>query len=506
MNEKIEYKHGSTNVEQLRILDYMHYASASLRSDSNFYTQHQIIKYLNKHYPDYYHFYLTYPKSSENDAFIHQKFLGVDNVTLIGLRYNTTNAFYRDEVDIETLNNELKEDVDLLYCNTPEVTLKLLSFLQSKGNYVNAVTYSNWLPNMVEEPMLLYYKDTSYGKYAIRLKYLINYLATTANFTHSEHSKKILIDSYKFIDSPSFKNYVTKSFKVLNITCDIESKNSYKYRDEKLVKLERKAKDNEEIIILFNYRHNDFTGFPFFMKNIKEFIKKHSEFNIKIALTSVRNDLSAKYNIEDKYFINKENLNYEDYVKLLYKSDIIIGAHTSENMWSLAFIDGLMSYNIPIYRTRIFFDELMKDINTNSELTFNTDIEFQGSLFKVCSNLDYYRKIARKISNKILKYWTWDTKIHDFHKALQTYAKQKSFNLSDERKAEIEKYLKDTNHIFWKSLKNAMSMGEQRPLNIYRKVIKNNLQLRDDMKSEKSILIKKDAKVKLDRQKSLFIY
>src|SRR6056297_3467399 len=204
--------------KQVRVLNYLHISSSKLTKDSNFLLHRFIFKYINKYYPDNFHFYLTYPYTEENSN-IMKKFLGkYRNITFVPIKYFSTNAFFRNALDWEGLGKYAK-DYDIIWNNTPEIGYELLSYSISKGIYCGMFSYSHWYPEIINGPVFSNYLTYQPEKYCIEMKYYHNYLLSSYNYMNSYHGKKSILKGFKKVLGNNIEK-VEKSLKPLNITID----------------------------------------------------------------------------------------------------------------------------------------------------------------------------------------------------------------------------------------------------------------------------------------------
>lgn len=471
----------NNKLPQIRVLNYLHISTSNLSKDSNFLLHRFIFKYLFKHYPDNFHFYLTYPAGEEA---IMRKFLGkYKHITFVPIKYYSTNAFFRNALDWNSLSN-ISKDYDMIWNNTPEIAFELLSFSISKGIYCGIMNYAHWYPEIINGPIFANYLSHQPEKYCMEMKYYHNFLLSQDNYMNSMHGKKAIMKGFeKVIGENSEK--LKDRLNPLYITVD----------HEELLELKNEKVEVPDCpVLIFNHRHQVYTGFTEFMQSIKEIIKIRPNLNFKIFISDSGNmDLRDKFQIPEGYILDLENKGFQDYVKILWNlKGIQIGSHTGINQWSMAFMDGMFTNNIPFYRKGIFFDEMFKGMENINPYNFKNEKEFTEKLIFLLENFDEYNKRVGEFYNHFLNNWTWDKLIHPWANALfKVYEQCRTYKNSEKiNTIEFETPLK------WSKAKEILNISDQRPTNQYRKTLKDKYNLKEDINNSEIILYRENEKIR----------
>lgn len=471
---------------QIRVLQYLHIASSKLQNDSNFLTHRFMFKYFKRYYPDNFHFYLTYPESEDNKN-VMNKFLGdYKNITFVPIKYYSTNAFFRNALDWENLG-KIAKDYDMVFNNTPEIAYELLSYSISKGIYCGILNYAHWYPEMINGPIFANYLKFQPEKYCLEVKYFVNFLLSNNNYIDSDFGRKAIINGTSKTLGEQNAKKVENSLKTLYLTIDHEEIDEVK--DEKI-----EVPDCP--VLIFNHRHQVYTGFTEFMIGIKEIIKLRPSLKFKIFISDGGNmDLRDKFGIPEEYLLNVPNNSYKDYVRILWNiKGIQMGTHIGQNQWSLAFIDGMFTNNIPFYRKNIFFDEMFKNMDEEFLYPFQYkgEKDFVGNLIFMIENFDKYYEKRNIFFDHFRKYWTWDTLIHNWAKAIfKVYDETRTYKNSD--KIDTVEF---QTPITWDKCKGVLNISDQRPTNQYRKTLKEKYNLKEDMNNPEIVLYKQDEKIR----------
>lgn len=309
---------------QIRIFNYLHQSNRTLKSDSNYFVQKNVLKYINRYYPNKFYFYMTYDSTTENNKVMQELKKQYPNMNPVPIKYYTTNAFFRNALDWESLNKEAP-DFDIIFNNTPEIGFELLSYAISRGTYCPLISYSHWLPSLVNKPIKANYLSVQDEQFCMEAKYLYNYILAYKNYNNSRWGTKLLKDEFNNLPDSKWRQKVFEKIEPLYLTIDHEEIDMFK--PEKIEKF-------DVPVIVFNHRHNVYTGFTIFMKAIERVISLRPDLKFKIFMTCVgENDRTPKFNVPDKYFLVKESLPYPKYVETLWRSHIQIGTHNGDNQW-----------------------------------------------------------------------------------------------------------------------------------------------------------------------------
>jgi len=474
-------------MKQIRVLYYMHISTRRLVSDSNYYTLRNLLKYINRYYSDHYYFYITYPTSSENDIVMKELKQEFKNINPVPIKYHTTNAFFRNSIDWESMNKEARE-YDIILSQTPEINFELLSYAISKGTYCPLISYSNWLPSLVSRPINANYDNGQRERLAMEAKYFYNYILAYKNYNNSLHGTKLLKESFEKIDHGPWKQEILNSITPLYLTTDHEEIDKYKPANLKKFDIPT---------IVFNHRHNVYTGFTDFFRAIERIIKLRPNLKFKIFMTSVgENDKTYKFDIPNEYFLNKKTLPYPEYVETLWKCHIQISPHTGDNQWSMSHFDGMFANLVPLYRRGHFFDEMFVGLDNLDKYNFKDDDELIEKLIFMIENIDKFVIQNDIIFKHFRNNWVYDKLVHSWAKAIDdvysvvmTYPSSKKLKLLSQEDFPMS----------WQALKNKINISDQRPLNNYRKTIKEIFNLKEDMENKEIVLYNNDDNIRKTR-------
>lgn len=470
---------------QIRILDYLHVSARRLLSDSNFFVHKSVFKYINRHYPNKFYFYTTYETSPENDQIMKNLAKEHGNIQPVPLRYYSTNAIYRNSLDWENMS-KFTGDFDMIWNNTPEISFELLSWAISKGQYIPcfSISYAHWLASLVDPPIFANYAKEQDEKLCIQAKYFYNFILNQKNYNNSKWGSKILQEGFERLPDAGWRDKVLNKIQPLYLSVDHEDLDKFKPKE---------VKKSDIPIVVFNHRHNAYTGFSFFMEAIEKVIKIRPNLKFKILITSVgENDRTGMFNVPDEYFLNKETLPFPKYVEYLWQSDIQVGAHTGENQWSMSFLDGMFCNLVPLYRKGHFFDEMFEGLENMNDYGFTNEDDFISKLIIQLENIQQYREKNQKIYDHFRKNWTWDTLIHDWAKAFQSCYNSARM-ITDSEKFDAVK--SDMFPLTWSEIKKLLNVSDQRSVSSYRKGFQEKFEVKQDMTNPEVVFYRKDQQI-----------
>jgi hypothetical protein len=372
----------------------------------------------------------------------------------------------------------------MIYNNTVEIGFELLSYSISKGIYCGLMNYAHWYPEIINPPVFANYLKFQPEKYCMEMKYYHNFLLSSNNYMNSKHGKKSILKGFEKILGPQ-PSLVKNTLQPLNISVDHEELNEMK---------DIKIDVPDCPVLIFNHRHQVYTGFTEFMLGVKEIIRIRPTLKFKIFISDGGNmDLRDKFQIPEEYLLEIPNNCFKDYVKILWNlKGIQMGTHTGINQWSMAFMDGIFTKNIPFYRTGIFFDEMFEEVENINAFQYKNERDFTEKLIFLLENFDTYNKQVDKFYDHFIKNWTWDTIIHNWAEAFEkVYEETRVYKNSDKvNNVKLETPIK------WNKCKNVLNISDQRPTNQYRKTLKDKYNLKEDMNNTKIVLYKQKDKIR----------
>jgi len=453
----------------MRIFDYLNISNErSIWADSGFHVQKSVIKEILKKRNDY-HFYLTVPYERLGDV----KQIESDRLTLMPYHYSggSGHKYHFDTNELWDLMDMWHKDWDLVLCNEVILGTHFKNMFCYKSHFdIPIVNYIHWVNTTADITPQQWDMFTS-----------IYWCHRT--YCNSEYGKHLVTKELDGIFKESTSNVIKNRLGVLNVGFDEEELDRYRTKDK-----------FDKVTLVFNHRISQYTGYDKLLQKCKQIYDGgFKDFQLIFTNPSVS---LTRVNLTKYPFLKvcDEVLSRQDYIRLLWKSDICFGLHSGQNQWSIAFLEALYCNNIPITTNGIFFNEMLSSkTNTLDDLEY---VMQHVSSIKKNYNLKKY-------------YWKYLATgyIKAFEEAVESYEKSADWLKKPNESKVLQQVLSifETKPIVEKreilSIRAKMTgsgIGAQTPITKYRReLLKNHC---DDMIEKKTSFYKlkdmKKAKVK----------
>lgn len=223
----------------------------------------------------------------------------------------------------------------------------------------------------------------------------------------------------------------------------------------------------------------EYTGFRQILKHLFKLWEIRKDFDLLVTNPS-RFDLSNA--LKDKYpFLTVKHFSREEYVKVLWNSDIVIASHNGSNFWSLALIEAICCNCIPLVKKRAFLPELISipfNENLPDNKYFYTGKDFCSKLNYLLNNLEKEKKEAEDLFTKFRNFYSWENRINEWINLFERIASdgnrfcyktnvlKKIDDIMDKEKIVTKKKL--LNHLNWHGKSRYISWTQ------YRNYLKEN--------------------------------
>ena len=446
-------------MEHVRIFNYLNVSNeVSIWADSGFHVQRNVINEILKKRNDY-HFYVTLPKSQIGNVPFNTPL-----VTLLPYDYTggAGNKYHFDTKQLWKLMDMRKKDWDFLISNEVLLGNHFLNLFCYRSHFdIPIVNYIHWVnPNQYQKMDMW--------------SCIYNCSKTYCN---SEYGKELALNGIDDIFKEDVSERIRNNLRVLHVG----------FNDKEL--LEQKTTDKFDVpTLVFNHRISQYTGYEKLIKMCQKLYKENVKF--KLVFTNPATPM-ARGSLRKYPFIEvkEKPMDYQDYIKLLWKSDICFGLHTGENQWSIAFLEALFCNNIPITTNDIFFKEML------GEQTFELD-----DLRYVIENIDDLPSPKYPISR-----FYWRNLVNDYIEMYESVSEEHDGKMEKLLNVEKSKVFKDLETIIKergvitkhnlgivRSRRVGSGVGCQTPFSKYRKAL---LEVADDMiEKEESMYKIKDPR------------
>jgi glycosyltransferase involved in cell wall biosynthesis len=357
-----------------------------------------IIKYLNKLRKDL-HFTLILREEIEALRF--------PNVTQKIMKFpknpNTMRTHF-DSDEVKKILNWKREDWDIIYSHLPEHTLQLVNLIYNSTHHrPKVIGYSHWFEtkeSMSNRERTMFLQNISgvlqmdeMGVNSIWLKDYV--LDKCREFFNEDTIQKLdTIIQPHYLGAELFNDYQFAPFKLSPI---VDGRDGVKK-------------------IIFNHRHNNYTGFNWFVKCMDKLWEERKDFKVYTTLGK----------LDREYACLLETSSKEEYLKELEGMYIGVGAFKKYSAWSLSTTDGFsrgIPYLLPndlVYPEMLKTTAETKDINGDSWLEKDDEYHLfyenneEGFLTKMREVLDdvSVRDVASKyVKGLLVDNFSWDDRI-----------------------------------------------------------------------------------------------
>ncbi len=355
-----------------RILIYPNITHRQIEKDSYIDLLPSILSYLNKLRDDL-HFTLFLPKELEvfNLPNVEQKVLPLPT-SPNRMRTHFDSEVIRDLIEWKT------KDWDIIYSHLPEHTLQLVNlFWNSTHHQPKVIGYLHWLEtnesmsnrakNMFLQNINGVLQMEELGVNSLWLKeYILNKCSEFYNDKTLQRLDKIIQPHY------------------LGIT-DID------YSDTKHSKSEVKK-------IIFNHRHNNYTGYNWLVRCLDKLYEQRKDFRVYTTMGDMDRDYAERLKTKTK----------SEYLSELKDMYIGIGSFKKYSAWSLSVTDGL-SRGIPyLLPNDLVYAEMVGD---RYPLLYENDEDNFLALLNNVLDKPQLRNSARDYIEPMMEQFLWDKRI-----------------------------------------------------------------------------------------------
>lgn len=355
-----------------RILVYGNYTyQKSLEKDSFVVVMHNIIRVLNQTRDDIHWTILTpYKTPSLQFENTEQRILPLPS-------YPNSMRTHFNVFDLDSLIDWKNEDYDIVYTHLPESTLQLKNYFFNRTNMrPKFIGYCHWYE--VAE-------NTNYSE-TMFLANIAGMLSMEECGVNSKWLKSLVLER-------ASKHYNDSVIKKL----------------DKIIQPHYLGVDSIDIPdaapvhrkILFNHRDNGYTGWKWFIDEMKELYDIRQDFDVRTTLINATKD-TAHFMIREKIEDRKQ---YLDYLQNVYMG---VGCFDKYSAWSISTTDGL-SRGVPyILPKELCYPEM---VGTDYPLLYETKEEFVNHIKSLLDNPELREQIVNDYVRPIANTLLWESRI-----------------------------------------------------------------------------------------------
>lgn len=387
----------------VRVLDILNFSNRrNPQADSGVQLKKELISAILRKREDYF-FYILIP--SELLLTFESEFKG-RNVHLIPTNFvarQQGGSFHFDVHELTALLDLKQIDIDLLFVNQPELTAPLLDFFNKVHFFdIHSFGYIHWMDWKRADRIKNRWNQPA------NLNILISILLSAVTGCNSRYGKeRIMQEAATWLNATSLELIDRKLVPLWpGVNC----------RDI------LKAKTTERFSVktlIFPFRTQKYTGFKSLVEvHLANLWEKRKDFRLLLTNPS---DYDYVKNYHQRFpFIEVCHFKREDYLKALWKADIVVGCHNGSNQWSLAAVEAVAAECIPLFNKSSFFPEML--LEAVPDLKQRADLQrylyyraaFTEKLEALLDNLEEERQRVKQLSRKFRKFYDWDNRVNDW--------------------------------------------------------------------------------------------
>jgi len=392
-----------------RILDLINFSNLrNPDADSGVRLQKELISAVLRRKPDFF-FYLLAP--AELQASLSSYFQGkrVQVIPYGGLTRQQGGAYHFDPKELSLLLDLRQIDIDVLFLNQPELTPAFLDYFNKVHFFdIHSLGYIHWMDWKRS--------DNAKNRWNIpgNLMVLTSILVSTATGCNSLYGKsRILREAKRWFRDDAINEMDRK---LIPLYPGVQSREILRARS---------PARNKVKTIVFPFRAQKYTGFKSLIEiHLRQLWKTRRDF--RLLLTNPSNYDYVKKYPERFPFVQVLRLDRQEYLKMLWKADIVVGCHTGANQWSLAVVEAMAAECIPLLNRSSFFREMLAPVIPagKSASVFAKYTYFRGTFRKqleaLLNNLPDERRRFRPFASRIRAFYDWDSRVDGWIKCFET--------------------------------------------------------------------------------------
>ena len=387
----------------IRVLDVLNFSNRrNPQADSGVQLKKELISAVLRKRQDYF-FHILVP--SELVPAFESEFKD-KNVHLIATNFVSRQqggAFHFDVRELTSLLNLKQIDVDLLFVNQPELTAPLLDFFNKVHFFdVHSFGYVHWMDWKRSNRVKNRWNQPA------NLNILTSILLSAVTGCNSRYGKERILQEAAVWLSPTAVGLIEQKLVPLWPGVNCQDIMRAKTRERFPVKT-----------LIFPFRTQKYTGFKSLVEiHLANLWERRKDFRLLLTNPS---DYDYVKNYPRRFpFVEVCHFNREDYLKTLWKADIVVGCHNGSNQWSLAAVEAVAAECIPLFNKSSFFPEMIleaapeleRDEASRRYLYYRAT--FTERLESLLDNLDEERRRVKSLGRKFRRFYDWDNRVDDW--------------------------------------------------------------------------------------------
>lgn len=386
----------------MRILSVLNFSNVrNPAADSGIRLQRELLGALARKRRDYF-FYLLIPKEVEHQI---GSILDAPNVQLIpttSMSRQQGGAHHFDLRELETLFDLRRIDVDVLFVNQPELTAGLLEFFNKVHFFdlhsFNYIHWMDWRRN-----------DAVKNRWNVpgNLTLLTSILMSEVTGCNSAYGKGKIIEEAARWFNDSATGAIERKLVPLHPGIQVSEVCAAKVRTRHPLKT-----------LIYPFRAQKYTGFRALVDHLAALWQKRQDF--RLVVTNPSGYDYIKKLPQRLPFIEVKQFNRAQYLRELWKADIVVACHNGSSQWSLAAAEALAAECVPLFNSESFLGELLGAALPGGlrpalvDRYFYYRSEFPRRLEYLLDNLSEQRRIIRPLAAQVRAYYDWANRVGDW--------------------------------------------------------------------------------------------
>ncbi len=386
----------------MRILSVLNFSNwRNPAADSGIRLQNELLRAVARKRSDYF-FYLLIPKELEHEIARDFDETNVKLIPTTSISRQQGGAHHFDLRELDTLLDLRRIDIDVLFINQPELTAGLLDFFNKVHFFdLHSFNYIHWMD--------WHRSDKIKNRWNLpgNLTLLASVLLSEVTGCNSAYGKSRIIKEAARWFNDSAVAQIERKLAPLHPGIDVAEICAARIRSRHPLKT-----------IIYPFRALKYTGFRAFIDHLAALWEKRQDFRVIVTNPSEYDYI--KRLPQRLPFIEVGQFDRAQYLRELWKADIVVACHNGASQWSLAATEALAAECIPLFNSESFLGELLSAAlpaglqPADSNRYFYYRAEFPRRLEYLLDNLDVERKMIRPISAQIRAYYDWDRRVEDW--------------------------------------------------------------------------------------------
>jgi len=391
----------------MRVLDVVNFSNwRNPAADSGVRLQSELIRAVARKRGDYF-FYLLVPKELEKEL---ASTFSTDQVQLIPttlLSRQQGGSHHFDVRELRSLLDLRRIDVDVLFINQPELTAGLLDFFNRVHFFdLHCFNYVHWMDWHRSDEVKNRWNAPG------NLTLLSSVILSAVTGCNSAYGKaRIIREAARWFNDAALSQ-IERRLVPLHPGIQTNEVLAAKVRSHHPVKT-----------IIYPFRAQKYTGFRAFIDHLAALWRKRQDFRVVVTNPS-------EYDYIKRYpqrlpFLEVGEFDRAQYLRELWKADIVVGCHNGASQWSLAAAEAVAAECVPLFNSESFFEELLSAaLPTGLPLAvrdryFYYRSEFSKRLEYLLDNLDKERRLIRSIAHQVRSYYDWNNRVEDWIRCIE---------------------------------------------------------------------------------------